>query len=54
MTETCRALGAQTPKTASRVPNVGFFVAFNLPVYRNKYRAGVSEADDCDLRSCVA
>jgi len=35
---------AQSPKTASGSPNLGLFVAFNLPVYRNKYRAGVSEA----------
>ena len=36
---------AQTPKTASGVPNIGFFVGFNLPVYRAKYRAGVREAE---------
>jgi len=36
---------AQTPKTAGGFPNVGLFVAFNLPVYRAKYRAGVSEAE---------
>jgi len=35
---------ATTPKTASGFPNVGLFVAFNLPVYRDKYRAGVCEA----------
>ena len=35
---------AMTPKTASGMPNVGLFVAFNLPVYRDKYRAGVCEA----------
>lgn len=37
---------AQTPQTASGVPNVGFFVGFNLPVYRAKYRAGVCEAEE--------
>ena len=37
---------AQTPLTASGQPNVGFFVGFNLPVYRNKYRAGVCEAEE--------
>ena len=31
---------------ASGMPNVGLFVAFNLPVYRDKYRAGVSEAKE--------
>ncbi len=35
---------AESPKTASGSPNVGLFVGFNLPVYRNKYRAGVCEA----------
>ncbi len=35
---------AQTPRTAGGFPNVGLFVGFNLPVYRNKYRAGVCEA----------
>lgn len=35
---------AQTPLTASGMPNIGLFVAFNLPVYRDKYRAGVCEA----------
>ena len=35
---------AQTPNTASGMPNIGFFVGFNLPVYRSKYRAGVCEA----------
>lgn len=35
---------ALTPKTAGGMPNVGLFVAFNLPVYREKYRAGVCEA----------
>jgi outer membrane protein, heavy metal efflux system len=37
---------AQSPRTAGGFPNVGLFVAFNLPVYRNKYRAGVSEAEE--------
>jgi outer membrane protein, heavy metal efflux system len=37
---------AQSPKTASGSPNVGLFVAFNLPVHRDKYRAGVSEAEE--------
>lgn len=37
---------AETPRTASGVPNVGFFVGFNLPVYRAKYRAGVCEAQE--------
>lgn len=37
---------AQTPKTAGGMPNVGLFVAFNLPVYRDKYRAGVCEAKE--------
>ncbi|HEV3163248.1 MAG TPA: TolC family protein [Isosphaeraceae bacterium] len=36
---------ATTPKTASGFPNVGLFVAFNLPVYQQKYRAGVCEAE---------
>ena len=40
---------AQTPKTASGVPNIGFFVAFNLPVYRSKYLAGVCEAQQRTL-----
>ncbi len=35
---------AVTPKSAGGFPNVGLFVAFNLPVYRDKYRAGVCEA----------
>ena len=35
---------AVTPKTASGTPNVGFFVGFNLPIYRKKYEAGVCEA----------
>lgn len=37
---------AVTPRTASGFPNVGLFVAFNLPVYRDKYRAGVCEAKE--------
>ena len=37
---------AVTPRTASGSPNVGLFVAFNLPVYRDKYRAGVEEAKE--------
>ena len=40
---------AQTPKTASGSPNIGLFVAFNLPVYRAKYRAGVCEAQEHTL-----
>jgi outer membrane protein, heavy metal efflux system len=35
---------AMTPLTAGGMPNVGLFVAFNVPVYRDKYRAGVCEA----------
>jgi outer membrane protein TolC len=35
---------AMTPLTASGVPNVGFFVGFNLPIYRKKLAAGVFEA----------
>ena len=37
---------AVAPKTASGSPNVGLFVGFNLPVYKNKYRAGVCEAEE--------
>jgi outer membrane protein TolC len=37
---------AMTPKTAGGMPNVGLFVAFNLPVNRQKYRAGVHEAQE--------
>ncbi len=37
---------AETPKTASGSPNIGIFVAFNLPVYRAKYQAGVCEAQE--------
>jgi cobalt-zinc-cadmium efflux system outer membrane protein len=37
---------AVTPKTASGFPNVGLFVGFNLPIYRKKYEAGVSEAKE--------
>ena len=40
---------ATTPRTASGSPNVGLFVGFNLPVYRNKYRAGVCEAEERTL-----
>jgi outer membrane protein TolC len=36
---------ALTPRTAGGFPNVGMFVAFTLPVYRDKYRAGVAEAE---------
>ena len=31
---------------AGGMPNVGMFVGFNLPVYRNKYRQGVCEAEE--------
>ncbi len=37
---------AVTPHTASGTPNIGLFVAFNLPVYRKKYQAGVAEAQE--------
>ncbi len=37
---------AVTPRTASGSPNVGLFVGFNLPVYHNKYQAGVCEAQE--------
>jgi outer membrane protein TolC len=40
---------ALTPKTAGGFPNVGMFVALNLPVYRAKYRAGVCEAQERTL-----
>ena len=36
---------AVTPRTASGFPNVGLFVGFNLPVYRQKLDAGVCEAE---------
>ena len=36
---------AVTPRTASGSPNVGLFVGFNLPVYRQKLEAGVCEAE---------
>ena len=36
---------AVTPRTASGFPNVGLFVGFNLPVYRQKLEAGVCEAE---------
>ncbi|WP_165232504.1 TolC family protein [Aquisphaera insulae] len=35
---------AMTPQTAGGMPNVGFFVGMNLPVYRKKIAAGVCEA----------
>jgi outer membrane protein TolC len=28
------------------MPNIGLFVGFNLPIYRNKYLAGVHEAEE--------
>jgi outer membrane protein, heavy metal efflux system len=37
---------AEVPKAASGSPNIGLFVGFNLPVYHNKYRAGVCEAEE--------
>lgn len=37
---------AVTPRSASGFPNVGLFVAFNLPVNRAKYQAGVCEAKE--------
>ena len=37
---------AVTPRTASGMPNIGLFVGFNLPIYRNKYLAGVHEAQE--------
>jgi outer membrane protein, heavy metal efflux system len=37
---------AEVPRAASGSPNVGLFVGFNLPVYHNKYRAGVCEAQE--------
>ncbi len=37
---------AVSPKTASGSPNVGLFVGFNLPVYHQKYQAGVCEAEE--------
>ncbi len=36
---------AQAPRTAGGFPNVGLFVGFNLPVYREKLAAGVREAE---------
>jgi outer membrane protein TolC len=33
-------------RVANGSPNLGLFVAFNLPVHRNKYCAGVSEAQE--------
>ena len=44
---------AVTPKTASGFPNVGLFVAFNLPVYRDKYRTGVCEARERTLADAM-
>ena len=35
---------AQTPRTASGQPNIGFFVGLNLPIYHKKLAAGVQEA----------
>lgn len=35
---------AEVGQQAGGMPNVGLFVAFNLPVYREKYHAGVCEA----------
>jgi outer membrane protein TolC len=35
---------AQSPRTASGMPNVGFFVGFNLPIYHKKLAAGLREA----------
>ena len=35
---------ATTPDTAMGMPNIGFFVGFNVPIYRNRIRAGVHEA----------
>jgi cobalt-zinc-cadmium efflux system outer membrane protein len=35
---------AVAPRAAGGSPNVGLFVGFNLPVYHNKYKAGVCEA----------
>ena len=40
---------AVTPRTASGVPNIGFFAAFNLPVHRQKYQEGVFEAQQRTL-----
>lgn len=40
---------ATTPITAAGMPNVGLFVAFNLPVNQKKYRAGVCEAQERTL-----
>ena len=37
---------AKVGQRASGAPNVGLFVAFNLPVYRSKYQAGVCEAQE--------
>ena len=37
---------AKVGQRASGAPNVGLFLAFNLPVYRSKYHAGVCEAQE--------
>jgi outer membrane protein TolC len=37
---------ALAPKTANGMPNLGLFVAFNLPVHQAKYQAGVCEAEE--------
>jgi outer membrane protein TolC len=37
---------AQVPRAASGSPNLGLFVGLTLPVYRQKYRAGVCEAQE--------
>jgi outer membrane protein, heavy metal efflux system len=37
---------ALAPKAANGSPNIGLFVGFNLPIYRDKYRAGVCEAQE--------
>jgi outer membrane protein TolC len=37
---------AASPRTASGSPNVGLFVAFNLPVNHKKYQASVREAQE--------
>jgi outer membrane protein, heavy metal efflux system len=37
---------ALAPKAANGSLNIGLFVGFNLPVYSDKYRAGVCEAQE--------
>jgi outer membrane protein, heavy metal efflux system len=37
---------ATVPRVASGSPNLGLFVGLNLPVYHQKYRAGVVEAQE--------